>query len=383
MRILWVPHVPLRHGRTRSDHLIENLSSKHDVRVLSFHVHSSTRIWRYFADLLLHRTRHGTVFTEIALWRFPKVCWINGLILNRVIHRELSTNSYDVLVVAPAPYLVGFVDFARHRRYVPILCDFLDGGDWSSGQDPHGVERYYVRSSDAVICVSHRLTEQAKALNARSFYIPNGVEVSRFLSFKSAHMPSECKIELGIDPAAFVVSIIGLTCSPSLYFVDSVLHMARHGINIVLLLVGESPLLPEIRHKSRGWEKVVRIVGAIPYEDIRRFFMASDVGLNVVDDDPYYHSQSPLKIFEYTAMGKPVIVAPRLDEVVHMNLPNVFFCEPNADSLTRELNLLRSRRHFPIDVCLDQYDWRNLTMRVEEIILSIIKERGPEPLESR
>ncbi len=374
MNILWVPHAPLGVGRTRTDHLIERLARRHHLGVMSFRVHPRGRSWRYLTDMIEHRSRYGGLYDEIAVWRFPKLGALNSWILNRATKRELARRKYDVLVIAPAPYLTGLLDVSALRSRVAIVCDYLDGGHWTLNRADTEFERFYVRSADAVLCVSHGLQRQALTLNPKSYYVPNGVDFARYRQFTATHTARDCKLRLGIDPDAYVVSIIGMTCSERLYFVDAVVALARKNKNIVLLLVGDSPFLPEIQRRAGEWRHAVRAVGAVPYADVLTYFMASDLGLSAVDDQPYYHFQSPLKIFEYAAMGKPVLAAPRVEEVAEMHLPNVEFCEPNAESLERHIELAMETRSPRAVPDLSAYDWDRLTAQVETI-LSVVAER--------
>jgi len=274
-----------------------------------------------------------------------------------------------VLVVAPAPYLTGYLDFTALSGRVAVICDYLDGGDWTLHREDTEFERVYVKSAKAVMCVSRGLLRQALTLNANAHYVPNGVELARYREFRATHSARECKVSLGIDPDSYVVSIIGMTCSARLYFVDAIVALARRGRNIILLLVGDSPLLREIVRRAGDWRHVVRVVGAVPYADILPYFMATDLGLSAVDDHPYYHFQSPLKIFEYGAMGKPVVAAPMVQEVAAADLSYVRFCDADAVSLERTIEAMMNQREAPIESHLDAYDWDRLAARVETILL--------------
>ena len=371
MNILWLPHAPLRVGRARSDHLIERLARRHRVTVFSLRIHPPNRPWRYLTDLLTHRSRPGPIYDEVALWRFPKLPSLNSSILNGSVSRELARRAYDVLVVAPAPYIMGYLDFAVLRGRVPVVCDYLDGMDWAQDTGQSAFEPVYVKSADAVICVSHGLLRQALSVNPHSFYIPNGVELARYRAFRATHTARACKESLGIDPDTYVVSIIGMTCSPRLYFVDAVVKLARKGHRIVLLLVGESPLLREIRLRAGEWQRVIRAVGGVPYAEVLPYFMATDLGLSVVDDHPYYHLQSPLKIFEYGAMGKPVLAAPYAKEVAEMCLSHVHFCEAEAEALERSIEQVMAAPQPALEPALDEYDWDRLTERFEAILTQV------------
>jgi len=300
------------------------------------------------------------------------------LLLNRTIKLEARRKHCDVVVVSPNPYLIGQVNFERLRpNIIPIVCDFVDGGDWSDRQNTNtNYERHYVESSDAVICVSHLLAQQARTLNAYSYLIPNGVDLPRYTAYRRTHTVRDCKLALGIDPDAFVISIIGMTCSPRLYFVDAAIALARSGRKVILLLVGDSPLLPEISRRAQGADHIVRMEGAVPYERILPYFMATDVGLNVVDDEPYYHRQSPLKILEYAAMGKPVVVAPWLHEVARNALTNVSFCAPDAEPLAKHLSFLSDHGPACIESDLLRYDWTKLAAQVEDVLMQVIARRA-------
>ena len=368
MNILWLPHAPLHFGRTRTDHLVERLARRHHITVISFRVHPRRSLWRYLSDLVSHRSRRRPHYDERAVWRFPRASRLNGWLLNRAIERELRRHQYDILVVAPAPYVTGFLDFAALRGRVPIVCDYLDGGHWTLHRKDTEFERLYVKSANAVMCVSRGLLRQALTLNKNSHYVPNGVELGRYREFRALHSTTECKEALGIDPSAYVVSIIGMTCSARLYFVDAIVALARKGQNVMLLLVGGSPLLPEIRKRAGEWHRVVRIVGEVPYSEIMTYFMASDLGLSAVDDHPYFHFQSPLKIFEYAAMGKPVLSAPRVDEVAELQLANVRFCPANSESLASTIEIMMTSRGQPTEAALEAYDWDRLAGTVESIL---------------
>jgi hypothetical protein len=398
VRILWIPHAPLGFGRSRAEHLMEILAKRHEIYTLSFNVHGGWGSLRYLSDLLRCRPRQNPAgYEEIPLARMPKAEWLNTLFLNRAIIREARRRRCDVVVLSPNPYLIGYVNFARLRRHVPVVCDYVDDGAWSDEDDKGrargeggrravrrrramarawpGYARSYVESSDAVICVSRLLTQQARAVNAFSFFIPNGVDLARFKAYRATQTVSECKLALGIDRDAFVISIIGMTCSSRLYFVDAAIALARSGRKVVLLLVGPSPLLPEILRRAQGAEHIVRIEGMVPYEEIMKYFMASDVGLYAVNDEPYYHRASPLKIFEYAAMGKQVVVAPWLDEVARNLLPNVSFCEPDAESLTKHISILADNRSPYLEPNLSSYDWTVLAAQVEGVLAQVIARR--------
>jgi len=375
MRLLWVPHAPLGSGRSRTEHLVERLARKHEVSVLSFRSHRRKEIWHYFVDLFTHRTKWNGLYREVAMWRFPKLPGLNERIFRRILRRELDDRNYDAVILTPAAYMIGQPDFAELKGKCAVVCDYLDGGHWATEAEVTGFERSFVTSADAVLCVSRGLQQQAIALNPASHYVPNGVERARYENYRLSRSTAECKIDLGITPETYVVSIIGMTCSPHLYFVDAITELARKGRNIVLLLVGETNLRNTIEGRMRGQASAVRLIGPVPYAKILTYFMASDLGLYAVDDIPYFHLATPLKIFEYGAMHKLTLVAPRLQEVTAMKLPFVRFCEANAEALAASIEQIMDERPETAFALPEQYDWDFLAGQTESIIASAIEGR--------
>ena len=53
-----------------------------------------------------------------------------------------------------------------------------------------------------------------------------------------------------------------------------------------------------------------------------------------VDEAVYYDAASPIKIFEYTAAGKPVVV-PRITEAERLGFENLVFASPEVQRLWR------------------------------------------------
>jgi glycosyltransferase involved in cell wall biosynthesis len=395
MNILWIPHAPLRVWG-RSNHLIPRLARRHHVSVVSFEAYPRARAWRYLRNVFWQNSKSEGNYHEVPLRRFPKAKALNGLLLNRLIGRELKRHPYDVLVIAPAPYLTGDLNQRALQNKLAIVCDYLDGDQWParwpssvpiSKLEPSLAIRYNVEFADAVMCVSHGILEQSLTVNPAAFYVPNGVDLSTYREFRKHNSAYDCKRRLGIDPDAFTVStiglaFIGLACRARLYFVDAVLNLAEKGRKIILLLVGDTPLSGAIERKARRAPGVIRMTGRVPYEQLLAYFMASDMGLYATEDHVYYHFVSPLKIFEYAAMGKPVLVSPRLDEVSKTELSNVRFCEPSVGGVERGIEAVMSCPDVR-EPDLREYDWNHLANKVEDVLAYAVSRFRARQLDER
>ena len=96
-----------------------------------------------------------------------------------------------------------------------------------------------------------------------------------------------------------VVSLIGLTASPSLFFVDALAIAARQLPDLVFLLVAGGELLQPIVERCRQLE--VRFVATGNNPSNSRFanhFAASDIGLYPGDFTSYFDAACPIKVLE-------------------------------------------------------------------------------------
>src|SRR5262249_16038132 len=146
------------------------------------------------------------------------------------------------------PYLLG--DLRFESLGAPVVCDLLDGGDWRKYPEAARFEWEFAQKSAAVMAVSRGLVEQARQVNPRVEWVPNGLQLERYRPF--AAPPGDCKGRLGLRPSALTISLIGLTCSPRLYFIEWVLEMARAGRDVQLVLVGDGPLAEPMRKAALG-----------------------------------------------------------------------------------------------------------------------------------
>jgi glycosyltransferase involved in cell wall biosynthesis len=90
----------------------------------------------------------------------------------------------------------------------------------------------------------------------------------------------------------------------------------REGLGVKLLIVGDGDALEELQRERAelGLEDYVAFAGKQPYAKIPEFIAASDICLLPAHDNAIMHDIVPIKMYEYMAMGKPVI-ATRLNGV--------------------------------------------------------------------
>jgi glycosyltransferase involved in cell wall biosynthesis len=91
--------------------------------------------------------------------------------------------------------------------------------------------------------------------------------------------------------------------------VDAVHLLRSMGVPATLVLAGRGPartaLTAQVR-QLRLWE-AVRLLEPLPYDRIPALVAAADVGLSPLPIHPWWRHQSPIKVYEFLAMGVPVV----------------------------------------------------------------------------
>jgi glycosyltransferase involved in cell wall biosynthesis len=377
MRILWIPDLPwaAMEGQ-RQWHFINRLLRRgHEIEVLTWEEIGSARgLVRTLGSrterdgsLTIHRARRlpnpmGRITGDYSRGFRP-----NEWLFRQQIRGILGERRFDLMVYGLSNQAVGLPPFDVS---VPRVFDYLDLCPYPS------VEDEYLRNSDLVFCTSTVLVDRVRARGGRAVYVPNGVDRLRIAAGK----PEAVRQRLDLVGKK-VVSLIGLTFSRTLFFVDAIAEAARQVPDLVFLAVGGSGWLPgrdigglEARCRELG----VRLVttGRVPNAVIGDYFMASDVGLYPGDANPYFDAACPIKVLEYSAAGKPV-VATDLAELRRFSWPNLYLApaEPRAFA-AGIVRALRERTGMPD---LAAFEWDVLAQRFEESCDALIAQLRPRP----
>ncbi|KKL88323.1 hypothetical protein LCGC14_1925860 [marine sediment metagenome] len=369
---MWIPHQTWlnRYGITRDKHLIENLKSKHEIHIIQ-HTHPSNynfltfikpkllidslKDWIIFKDGLYHHHIRHLYFT-----RFNMIVKFNNRIFQRKIREIIKEFGIELLVCGPNYYLHGYPPFDLS---IPIVFDYLDFlADFKNPNIENSKVLYnYIENSSGILCVSQALIDSINdKYKNKTYYLPNGVDLKFFQSFKDFEKKEDLKY----------ISLIGLSISESLFFLDIFPEIKKYKNNIKMLLVGGGHRLPPIKNylkKYKNYRDYI-LTNYIPYEKIREYFNMTDVGLYPTLKNHYFDSACPLKVMEYSAALKPV-VSTDLTELRNLNFPNVFLAKPTKkDFIEKILLALDYKGPFPN---LKEFDWKYLSGKLENIFKNI------------
>jgi len=171
-------------------------------------------------------------------------------------------------------------------------------------------EEELARSCDVVLTSAGTLRDRLAGINSNTFYVPNGADISLFE--KSRRLPPTADLDDIPKPrVGYVGSLAEWIDYPLLT------NLARTLPDVSFVFVGY--VEPRIRASSAIRTlrslKNVHFLGLKPREEVPRYVAGFDVCMVPFLNEAVTRAVSPLKFFEYLAMGKP-IVAPPLPELL-------------------------------------------------------------------
>ena len=374
MNILWIPHAPWREGAIGRDrHLIRHLIRRsHKIATVQWDVRQDfTDLASFNSILSRHRSKiHGAPAYFIrrlpdATRRFRSKpmegASYNEWLFRRDVSWAIHDFEADIVITAFSCYMTGYPPFDLD---VPIVFDYLDYVSWE--KNPYKPDLPYLQQTDAVLCVSRLIQERVESFCSSAYYLPNGADVDDLRSADG----TEVRRRHGLEEAT-VVSLIGLNVgSGGLYFLDAVMQAKQEVPSLKCLLVGDSELVRDTAAELDPEGNVFCYVGGVPYEEVFDYYAASDVGLYPAIGKKYDDGRSPIKVFEYSARGTPVVAVP-IREVRQLSFDNLVFAEPEANAFAEGIQeaVQQSRVRVPE---AEAYAWPSLARQLETILETLI-----------
>jgi glycosyltransferase involved in cell wall biosynthesis len=237
------------------------------------------------------------------------------------------------------------------------------------------MERAAIQNSAEVITINHKLEEFVKSLGAtNTSVIGAGIDLEKFdpalkgVSIRQQYNIKEDDIVLFF--MGFLYQFAGLK--------EVALELAKGKYeNLKLLIVGDGDAYSDLqdiveKHDLKG--RVI-LTGRKPYSGIPEFVAASDICiLPAYPDEEIMQDIVPIKIYEYMAMGKPVITS---------CLPGVMkeFSEDNGISYVQKpADVLAKASYINVEVeggkarrFAEDNDWNRITDEFESNLNGVVK----------
>ncbi len=243
------------------------------------------------------------------------------------------------------------------------------------------LERKTLKQSDKVLVINERLRTIVIKMGVdpkRTSVLGAGVNLSHFRQNNS----SKIRTEHGLEKNDIVLFFMGWLYNFSgLREVALELVKAKDS-HLKLLIVGEGDAFNELQGIKEKYDLQKRIIltGKKPYQEIPSFIAASDICLLPAYNNEVMRHIVPIKLYEYMAMGKPVICTelPGVikefaydNGIVYVNRPEEVVKKASELVASQSLNKLGAKaRKF-----VEKHSWDRITDQFECILKEVIREK--------
>lgn len=234
---------------------------------------------------------------------------------------------------------------------------------------------------DVLVCISEVLKDivihEAGISERKIVVLPNGVDTERF------NPESVTPTRQFLIPTLVFVGMIHKWQGLDL-LIQAIAKLKEEEIAYGLIIAGEGPALKNCRELVDSYQlhDQIKLLGKIPWDEAPNIIASADLGFSGRIAPKYGKNYfSPLKLFEYLAMGKPVVAAARTDAEKIFAEDNLgYLFEPDdVEDLCRVLRQAYEQKNKWIDigkqarrVVVQKHSWdarvRELISKVEEIL---------------
>lgn len=214
-----------------------------------------------------------------------------------------------------------------------------------------------------------------------------GVSTSLFNYERYSNQKKILRERLGLSNK-FVVLYHG-AFSPSRGLIECVKAMSivkRRYSDIVLFLLGTGSILNDLKRLIQE-EKVtsnVIIHTAVDYQNVPKYIAVSDVGIVPLPNISYWKNQCPLKLLEYLAMKKVVIITdiPAHRNIVQNKKCGIYISSNNPEEISKAIiHVYENKGELEKwgvegrEIVVSKYSWEKAAEDLENFLLSLEKEQ--------
>lgn len=207
------------------------------------------------------------------------------------------------------------------------------------------LEQKIFKESDSLIVVSKHLKKYCTKLGIpedKISVLPNGVDIKNFKSTKSKRTYLRRKLKIQEkNVLGFVGSLRPWHDLQLLLKAFDIVH--KNNPDVHLLIVGDGPGKEKLIKKCKniGISKNITWTGYIPHHQIPQYISVMDVCIAPYKPNSDFYF-SPIKVFEYMALSKPVIAADigQLSELISVHKTGMLYETGDLSQLTDSIQLL-------------------------------------------
>ena len=159
------------------------------------------------------------------------------------------------------------------------------------------------QDADLIFTVSDHLKDKLFSENKRSHWIPNGIDMDHFAGFSgSKEVPEEMK-----DLPRPIIGYHGII--QGRIDLDLIKYVAKKNPDKSIVLLGSTVWRSyrQVLIKELGSYKNVHLLPFVSYQDLPQYLYNFDVAMIPHKVNELTKSMNPLKLYEYSACGRPVV----------------------------------------------------------------------------
>lgn len=225
---------------------------------------------------------------------------LNRRLLTRALAPVAEAMPAPPVVVTTLPLVADLVGRFRAARWVYYCVDDFSVWPGLDARTMRDMEAELVPKVSAVIAVSETLQAHIAKLGKPSHLLTHGVDLDFWRAPVPAELPPSLR-ELGAMPGPLVVYWGVIDRRTDLAFVEALSDAMTEGT--ILFAGPQDGPDPELLRLPR-----VRTLPPLPFTDLAALAARSAVLIAPYADLPVTRAMQPLKLKEYIATGKPVVV---------------------------------------------------------------------------
>lgn len=248
--------------------------------------------------------------------------------------------------------------FVAQRNKIPLILEVneLSGHKRIRGQFfvrfCSAIEKYVLRQAVLVVTVSDFLNRKVELKvdprKTKVVTIPNGVPLVWLQQEISLEKIDGLRSKYNLWGKKVICFVGGLVHWHNFDLLLQAVKRTQDSVaNVVLMFVGDGPLKNYIRDKTKALAfqtNSILLVGKVPHSEIPAYLKVADIAVIPETND----FRSPIKMFEYMAMGVPIIAPkkPAIEVVITNKKNGLLFDLGNSSSLTQALLQCLSKPEF-------------------------------------
>ena len=207
------------------------------------------------------------------------------------------------------------------------------------------IENSIVSKIDGVITVNKLLVDRFQKYNNRVLFLPNYPRIDLFKS-------SSCRRVVMSSDQVKLIYAGALSVDRGMLLMLDVIKRLDSNINAKLVIMGkfassDTEKLFNETLKTNSLHNKVTYKGDLPYEETVQNLLDADIGLFLVCDKERYFWGEPVKYFEYSAAGLPVIITdlPAKRKLIKKNKNGLLVSPYSVDEAIRAIKHLINNPH--------------------------------------